>query len=83
MAPAYPTLDSFMFSSWKLQRMIAELTQKEAARRAGMSVRRLSLIERGEIKLRPGSEEYERLARAMPWPDRKQATQVCRTEATA
>ena len=55
-----------MCTSWKLQRIMAELTQKEAARAAGMSVRRLSRIEQGVIKLRPDSEEYDRLARAMP-----------------
>jgi transcriptional regulator with XRE-family HTH domain len=63
-----------MCTSWKLQRLIAELTQKEAARRARMSVRRLSLIERGEIKIIPGSDEYERLAGAMPWPERNPAS---------
>jgi len=74
-----------MVTSWKLQRMIAELTQKQAARRARMSVRRLSLIERGEIKLTPGTAEYERLVRALPWPDRKPASRAAanRPEAVA
>ncbi len=61
--------------------MIAELTQREAARRANMSVRRLSLIERGEIILDPNSQEAERLARAMPWPERKPSAS-CGGEAT-
>jgi transcriptional regulator with XRE-family HTH domain len=55
-----------MCTSWKLQRLMAELTQKQAARATGISVRRYSQIERGIIKLNPKSEEYDRLARAMP-----------------
>jgi len=55
-----------MCTSWKLQRAMAEMTQKQAARAAGISVRRYSRIERGIIKLDAKSEEYDRLARAMP-----------------
>ena len=55
-----------MCTSWKLQRDLAEMTQAEAARAAGMSVHRYGQIERGVIKLDPKSEEYDRLARAMP-----------------
>jgi DNA-binding XRE family transcriptional regulator len=55
-----------MCTSWKLQRDMAEMTQAEAARVAGISVHRYGQIERGVIKLNPKSEEYDRLARAMP-----------------
>jgi transcriptional regulator with XRE-family HTH domain len=51
-------------TSWKVQRVMAELTQRQAAGRARMSVRRLSRIERGIDK--PKDDEAERLARAMP-----------------
>ncbi len=53
-----------MLTSWKFQRLLAELTQAEVARRARISLGRLSRIERGILK--PGDKEAERLARAMP-----------------
>jgi len=53
-----------MLTSWKFQRLLAELTQAQVARRAGICLGRLSQIERGIRK--PSYDEAERLARAMP-----------------
>lgn len=56
-----------MATSWKVQRIIAEMTQPEAAKAAGISLHRYRAIERGDIELDPSSEEYARLAVSMPF----------------
>ena len=54
-----------MCTSWKVQRIMAELTQSAVARRARLSVHRLRRIEQGIDK--PKEDEAERLALAMPF----------------
>ena len=79
--PVVAHILSSMTTSWKLQRMIAELTQREAARRAQVSIRRLSLIERGMITLASGSKEYDQLTLALSRPQpKKAASGATRTE---
>jgi transcriptional regulator with XRE-family HTH domain len=51
-----------MCTSYKLQRVLMDLSQSEMARRSGISPRRLRAIERGESK--PTDQEKATLIRA-------------------